>query len=468
MTLTSEVPTSSAGDRLLRTELSAGDTVYRHELSGPDIDAITAAALLRGSGRIMLSADGSRLDTPSLLAVGELAVCGRERPDYASADPLAVAVDFLAVLDFAGAVAPEERCWFGCLGYDAVSDFELLSLRGGDVPTYDFFLPEVLVRFDSRGTTVIGRGASASAARRAAERAHQVLRRGGSAQLAMPDFGAGGFVSDVDEYVDAVHRAKEHILAGDVFQVVLSVRYRAPGTTDGLTLYRRLTEFNPSPYHFWYRGEEFEVVGASPEPCVSMTDRMVSIRPLAGTRPRGADAAADRLAEQELVSSDKELAEHRMLVDLARNDLGRVCVPGSVQVPRLMAVERYSHVMHLTSDVVAELRAGLRATDVIRATFPAGTMTGAPKLRAIEIINDLEPVGRELYSGAVGCFGVDHIDLFLVIRAIMLRLGELHLQAGGGIVYDSDPLAERAEAVAKLRAGARASGISLNVGGDTA
>jgi anthranilate synthase component 1 len=322
----------------------------------------------------------------------------------------------------------------------------------------------VLVRFDGTGTTVVGRGATASAAREAGERVERLLRQAAEFPEVSARVGAGAFGHRADEYLEAVRRAKEYILAGDIFQVVLSIRYSAPGEADGLTVYRRLAEFNRSPYHFWYRGGEFEVVGASPEPCVTLADRDVLIRPLAGTRPRGADPAADRAAEQDLVSSEKELAEHRMLVDLARNDLGRVCVPNTVRVPRLMEVERYSHVMHLTSDVRGRLRPDCRTDDLLRASFPAGTMTGAPKVRAIEIIDELEPVGRGLYSGAVGSFGVSHVDLYLTIRALVLHDGELHLQAGSGIVHDSDPVAERDECVAKLRAAARAAAVSLGPG----
>jgi anthranilate synthase component 1 len=273
--------------------------------------------------------------------------------------------------------------------------------------------------------------------------------------------GAGRFGFAYDEYVDAVRRAQRHILDGDVFQLVLSNAWTAPATVDGLLVYRRLTGINPSPYHFWYSGPRFEAVGASPEPCLTLSAGRALIRPLAGTRPRGRDGHADRLAEDELRSSVKELAEHRMLVDLARNDLGRVCRPGSVSVGRLMEVERYSHVMHLTSDVWGRPQ-GERGTDeLIRATFPAGTMTGTPKVRAMEIIDDLEPSRRWLYSGAVGSFGPSHVDLYLTIRSMVFCDGEIRLQAGGGIVHDSDPAEEHAEALAKLGSGARALGISV-------
>ncbi|RKE17923.1 anthranilate synthase component I family protein [Streptomyces sp. TLI_171] len=458
MTATVESPA------FLRSGLRAGDLVHRCELPGPDLDPVVAAAALRGADRIMLSCRATAAEPVVLLAVGELAVAHRAGPGPSAPDPVTAAVDFLAGLEFEPGAEPDELSWYGCIGYDAVTGFERLTLQPSALPTYDLFLPEVLVRFDGAGTTVVGRGATAAAARAAAERVERVLAGAGRFPAAAARVGAGAFGHGPDEYLEAVRRAKEYILAGDIFQVVLSVRYSAPGEADGLTVYQRLAEFNRSPYHFWYRGGDFEVVGASPEPCVTLTDRDVLIRPLAGTRPRGADRAADLAAERDLIGSEKELAEHRMLVDLARNDLGRVCVPRSVRVPRLMEVERYSHVMHLTSDVHGLLRPECRTDDLLRASFPAGTMTGAPKVRAIEIIDELEPVGRGLYSGAVGSFGVHHADLYLTIRALVLHQGELHLQAGSGIVHDSDPAAEREECVAKLRAAARAAAVSLGPG----
>jgi anthranilate synthase component 1 len=273
--------------------------------------------------------------------------------------------------------------------------------------------------------------------------------------------GAGRFGASYEEYAAAVDRAKHHILDGDVFQLVLSIAWTAPATVDGLAVFERLTAINPSPYHFWYAGPRFEAVGASPEPCLTLHDGRALIRPLAGTRPRGHDALADLRAEADLRSSAKELAEHRMLVDLARNDLGRVCRPGSVSVERLMDVERYSHVMHLTSDVHGQIRGDLRTDELIRATFPAGTMTGTPKVRAMELIDELEPTRRWLYSGAVGSFGLSHVDLYLTIRSMVLCDGEIRLQAGGGIVHDSEPSAEYAECLAKLGSSARALGITI-------
>jgi anthranilate synthase component 1 len=372
-------------------------------------------------------------------------------------------VDFLAALDVPVGTPPAETAWYGLLGYDGVRDFERLPCRhpATDRPVYEFFLPETLVQFTDGYGQVIGRGPSAAAARAAAERTARRLAGLTVAPLGVVAVGAGRFGASYEEYAAAVDRAKHHILDGDVFQLVLSIAWTAPATVDGLAVFERLTAINPSPYHFWYAGPRFEAVGASPEPCLTLHDGRALIRPLAGTRPRGHDALADLRAEADLRSSAKELAEHRMLVDLARNDLGRVCRPGSVSVERLMDVERYSHVMHLTSDVHGQIRGDLRTDELIRATFPAGTMTGTPKVRAMELIDELEPTRRWLYSGAVGSFGLSHVDLYLTIRSMVLCDGEIRLQAGGGIVHDSEPSAEYAECLAKLGSSARALGITI-------
>jgi anthranilate synthase component I len=440
--------------------LPSGSRLHRHVLPLGAVDPVAAAAALRPVGRAMLTAGpGGR--SAATLAVGELAVLSH--PGGAGSAPLADAVDHLAGLDLSPDLPAREAAWYGLLGYDAVRDAERLPSRhpGNDRPVYEFFLPEVLVRFGDGQGQVIGRGLSAAAARDAAERVVRTLDRRAAEPLGTVRIGTGRFGFSYEEYVAAVHRAQRHIRDGDVFQLVLSLSWTAAASADGLDIYDRLTSINPSPYHFWYAGPQFEVVGASPEPCLRLQDGHALIRPLAGTRPRGRDPHADRLAEEDLRSSVKELAEHRMLVDLARNDLGRVCRAGSVHVDRLMDVERYSHVMHLTSDVRGRVPGDRRTDELIRATFPAGTMTGAPKVRAMEIIDDLEPSRRWLYSGAVGSFGLSHVDLYLTIRSLVLCDGEIRLQAGGGIVHDSQPAAEYAECLAKLGSGARAIGIAI-------
>ncbi|MEY9855924.1 anthranilate synthase component 1 [Catenulispora sp. GAS73] len=436
--------------------ISKGDVVCRHERVLPQaLDPVAAACALRDERRIMVTSS-AEADVVPMLYLGELAFCG---------SGLTAAVDFLASLTFAEAESLGEQSWVGFLGYDAARDVERLPARpDGPLPRYEFFLPETLIRFEADRTVVIGRGRTPEDAERAAADAVRALGSLGSeAPRLRPSgaFGAAEVSLEYDDYIAAVRRAKQYIVDGDVFQVVLSLAISVPAEIDGLAAYRELAAGNPSPYQFWYRGPRFEAVGCSPEPCVVMAEGRGLIRPLAGTRPRGADSDADARNEAELRASEKEKAEHRMLVDLARNDLGRVCRPGTVTVPRLMAVERFSRVMHLTSDVVGETAAGLRPDDLIRATFPAGTMTGAPKVRAMEIIDELEPTVRGLYSGAVGSFGAEHVDLFLTIRSLVLQGGRAHLQAGGGIVADSDPAEEHRECLAKLSAVARAIGFDL-------
>jgi anthranilate synthase component 1 len=263
------------------------------------------------------------------------------------------------------------------------------------------------------------------------------------------------FASNVTrtEYEDAVTKAKEYVRAGDIIQVVLSQRFSGELTVDPLDIYRVLRTLNPSPYMFFLRLDDTLVVGASPEVMVRKEGQKVELRPIAGTRPRGISPEEDQRMERELLADPKERAEHVMLVDLGRNDLGRVCTVGSVRVSELMVVERYSHVMHIVSNVQGELAQGRDAFDVVRAAFPAGTLSGAPKVRAMEIIDELEPVRREIYGGAVGYFSYSgNMDMAIAIRTLVIKGGRVHLQAGAGIVADSDPAAEYQETVNKAMA----------------
>jgi anthranilate synthase component 1 len=247
-------------------------------------------------------------------------------------------------------------------------------------------------------------------------------------------------------YQNAVERGKEAIRAGEVFQVVLSQRFETPTGADPLDVYRVLRVLNPSPYMYLLRFDGFDVIGSSPEALVKVEDRRALVHPIAGTRPRGATPEADAALAAELLADPKERAEHVMLVDLGRNDLGRVCVPGSVEVVDFFSVERYSHVMHIVSTVVGEVAAGHAAYDVLAACFPAGTLSGAPKPRAMELIEEIEPTRRGLYGGAVGYLDfAGDLDACIAIRTVLLRDGVAYVQAGAGIVADSDPAAEDAE-----------------------
>src|SRR5215471_17872187 len=263
--------------------------------------------------------------------------------------------------------------------------------------------------------------------------------------------------SGTEAFQSAVARAREYIAAGDIMQVVLSQRMSMPFAASPLSLYRALRSLNPSPYMFYYDFGDFHVVGASPEILVRKEGDTVTLRPIAGTRPRGATRDADERLAAELLADPKEIAEHVMLLDLGRNDVGRVATVGSVKVTEQMVVERYSHVMHMVSNVEGRLRPGLTALDVLRASFPAGTVSGAPKVRAMEIIDELEPSRRGIYAGAVGYISFQgDMDLAIAIRTAVLKDGMLYAQVGAGIVHDSVPENEWRETLSKARALLRA------------
>ncbi len=255
-----------------------------------------------------------------------------------------------------------------------------------------------------------------------------------------------------ERFHQAVNRAKDYIVAGDVIQVVLSQRFHARLENDPFDIYRVLRTVNPSPYMYFLRMGPIRIVGSSPEVLVRVEQDRVEVRPIAGTRPRGRDAAEDARLMEELLADPKERAEHIMLVDLGRNDVGRVVRTGTVHVQELMVIEKYSHVMHIVSDVVGRLAPGMDAYDVLRSCFPAGTVSGAPKIRAMEIIEELEPVRRGPYAGAVGYIGFSgNMDTCITIRTIVVRGDDLYLQAGAGIVADSDPEGEYEETLNKAR-----------------
>jgi anthranilate synthase component 1 len=255
-----------------------------------------------------------------------------------------------------------------------------------------------------------------------------------------------------EKFHEVVRRAKEYILAGDVIQVVLSQRFHSELKNDPFDVYRVLRTVNPSPYMFYLHIGLICMVGSSPEVLVRLEEGEVEVRPIAGTRPRGKDEAEDRALVEDLLADPKERAEHIMLVDLGRNDVGRIARTGTVKVKELMVIEKYSHVMHIVSDVVGELAQGKDAYDVLRACFPAGTVSGAPKIRAMQIIEELEPVRRGPYAGAVGYIGFSgNMDTCITIRTILIRGDHLYLQAGAGIVADSDPEREYEETVNKAK-----------------
>ncbi|MBA3299139.1 MAG: anthranilate synthase component I family protein, partial [Thermoleophilaceae bacterium] len=266
-----------------------------------------------------------------------------------------------------------------------------------------------------------------------------------------------------DGYAEAVERCKEYIRAGDAYQVVPSQRWSAEAPVDAFSIYRGLRAINPSPYMYFLDFEDFEIAGASPEALIKVTGRHAEQRPIAGTRPRADTAEGDLKRAEELLSDEKERAEHVMLVDLARNDLGRVCEYGSVTVDELMVVETYSHVLHIVSSVSGTLREGVSAMDGLRAALPAGTLSGAPKIRAMQIIDELEPTRRGPYGGSVGYLSyTGDLDTCIYIRSALVKDGRVHVQAGGGIVNDSEAGYEVRETEAK--AGAVFGAIELACG----
>ncbi|WP_226648951.1 anthranilate synthase component I [Microbulbifer variabilis] len=274
----------------------------------------------------------------------------------------------------------------------------------------------------------------------------------------------GAFHSHFGEenFKKAVGRVKEYVLAGDVMQVVPSQRLSAPFDAPPLNFYRALRSLNPSPYMYFLDLGDHQVVGSSPEILVRLEEGEMTVRPLAGTRRRGASEEEDKALEQELLADPKECAEHLMLIDLGRNDVGRVAATGSVRVTEQMVVERYSHVMHITSNVTGQLRQGLTGMDALRAALPAGTLSGAPKIRAMEIIDELEPEKRGIYGGAVGYLAWNgNMDTAIAIRTAVIKDGQLFIQAGAGLVADSDPQSEWDETMNKARALFRAAGMAL-------
>ena len=357
----------------------------------------------------------------------------------------------------------------GYLGYDVVRHFEKLPATAKqdlEVPDVAFMFPDTLVIFDhlqhqllvlaNAHNTGDPLGAYQNAIRRIDEIV-AVLRE----PMPMPPMPMSP-TDDVilksnvtqEAFEANVRRAKEYIYEGDAFQIVLSQRFSRETTADPISIYRALRALNPSPYMFLLQfDDDFSLLGASPEMMVRLEDGIASTRPIAGTRPRGRTASEDEEFAQDLLDDPKECAEHVMLVDLGRNDLGRVSEYGTVKVTEMMNIEYYSHVMHIVSHVDGQLRPDMDAFDLIRATFPAGTLSGAPKVRAMEIIEELEGVRRGPYGGAVGYFSFDgSMDFCITIRALLMQGNQVHVQAGAGIVADSDPTSEYEECRNKAKA----------------
>ncbi|MEM9232750.1 MAG: anthranilate synthase component I [Pseudomonadota bacterium] len=370
---------------------------------------------------------------------------------------------------------------FGYFGYDFVRLTEHLPHRKPapfDVPDGYFVRPTLIAIFDNVKREVVvvtpvrpDSGISARAAYgRASERladAIDDLRRP-VAEPILPDHKEPEFTAHTPRgvYAEMVAKAKDYIAAGDIFQVVLAQRFSAPYEGDPFAVYRAVRRVNPSPFLFYLNFRPVTLMGASPEILVRVREGDVTIRPIAGTRPRGRTKAEDLAYEQDLLADPKERAEHLMLLDLGRNDVGRASEIGTVTPTETFSIERYSHVMHIVSNVTGRLREGLRPVDALAAGFPAGTLTGAPKVRAMEIIDELESEGRGPYGGCIGYFGADGgIDTCIGLRMAILKDGEIHVTAGAGIVADSDPAAEQRECEMKAKAMMEAVRIAARTSG---
>ncbi len=349
----------------------------------------------------------------------------------------------------------------GYIGYDAIRQYEDI----GDVANDEIAMPDMhllfyqdVIVFDHLHHTV-----SLVAIDMTGERTEQELEQRLSDLHRMVSMGKeddSSLLEPVEftpelgkqEFMKRVEQAKQHIVDGDIFQVVLSQRMKASFDADPFTFYRHLRRANPSPYMFYLDFDDYVVLGASPESLIKTKGDQIITNPIAGTRRRGRTTAEDDKLAGELIADEKELAEHKMLVDLSRNDLGRVCRVGSISIPKYMTIERYQHVMHIVSEVQGTLLAGYSGLDALAATLPAGTVSGAPKIRAMQIINDLEKERRGVYAGAVGYLNMNgDVDLALAIRTMVIKDNKAYVQAGAGIVFDSDPAAEYQETLNKAK-----------------
>jgi anthranilate synthase component 1 len=394
-------------------------------------------------------------------------------------DPYALAAEQLARFEQApvagaGGEAPFIGGAVGMFGYDLVRCVEPLADVNPDplgLPDMALMLTDALVVFDHLKHTISILANANLEAQPDVERAYATAAAqigevraalAGPVPRAQPVVGRRSvpeFESNMERerFEAMVSRIVQYIHAGDAFQVVPSQRWSAPVPVEAFSIYRGLRAINPSPYMYFLDFGDFQVAGASPEPLLTVSGRSVSTKPIAGTRPRGSSPEEDRHIEAELLADEKERAEHIMLVDLGRNDLGRVCEYGSVKVDELMEIESYSHVMHIVSSVSGTLREDVGAMDALRAVLPAGTLSGAPKVRAMQIIDELEPVKRGGYGGAVGYLSyAGDLDTAIHIRTVVVKDGVAHVQAGGGTVADAQPAYEQAESEAKARAVLRA------------
>ncbi|MEP5938932.1 MAG: anthranilate synthase component I [Erythrobacter sp.] len=437
------------GDFLLES-VEGGEVRGRYSLLGLDPDLV-----FRGSGNEAAINGTWRHDRDAFVA------CSGGALDELRALAASCRIDVPEELP------PALACLVGYFGYETIGLVEELPRAPAselNLPDMLFVRPTLIMVFDRLSDELFCVAPIWSASdpdasiERAGERIDASLSELASAQTAtrpgeqLPDMALTPVIAS-DDYLGMVAKAKDYITAGDIFQVVLAQRFTCPFPLPPLDLYRALRRVNPSPFLYFLDLPGFAVVGSSPEILVRVRDGEVTIRPIAGTRPRGKNAAEDRVNEESLLADPKERAEHLMLLDLGRNDVGRVASKGSVEVTDSYTVEHYSHVMHIVSNVIGQLDPSKDALDALFAGFPAGTVSGAPKIRACEIIAELEPETRGAYAGGVGYFSPDgSVDSCIVLRTAVVKDGTMHVQAGAGIVADSDPDYELAECKAKAGA----------------
>jgi anthranilate synthase component 1 len=419
--------------RFLLESVESGETLARYSFVGLG----TALTLELYPDRVAI--DGKARETPT--APGAWQALMRE-----TLDRCPVLEPSIDGIPFNGGLV-------GATGYDVVRYFEKLPAMPSTrkaLPVAAYVAPKSLLVFDHLTRRVALLHSGSESERQALRKEVIEALRGGISPRAAGEHGSPTPSVAKADFLAAVDKAKDHIRAGDIYQIVLSICFSGRSTLDAFQVYRALRLLNPSPYMYFFELGRLRVAGSSPEALVELDHGHASLRPIAGTRPRGATGAEDQALESELLADPKENAEHVMLVDLARNDLGRVAASGSVHVDPYRRVERYSHVMHIVSGVKGDLAAGRDAFDLFAATFPAGTLVGAPKVRAMELIACFEPVARDLYGGTVGYFSKNgNMDQAITIRTIVFDGDEYSFQAGAGIVADSQPEREHDEVLAK-------------------
>jgi len=421
------------------------ESSLKHEHSGRySFIAANPAVELKGSGNNTILIKKQSIET---LRANPLEVLKKIVPNIEN--------EFMKEIPFIGGAA-------GFVSYDIVRYYEEIGETPRDemiIPEVHFLLFETIVVFDHLtqkvfivGIPIIDQSSLEDIKDLVEETKNQILneREEAPSQVSISSYEAS---ISKEEFIERVKKAKEYIVEGDIFQVVLSQRMRATIEGDPFSFYRKLRVQNPSPYMYYFDFEEYVVAGASPESLMKAVGETVYTNPIAGTRPRGKTQEEDEQLSVELIQDEKELAEHRMLVDLGRNDLGRVCEFGSVQISKYMDIEKYKHVMHIVSEVKGTLKEEFHPIDALISCLPAGTVSGAPKIRAMEIINELEDVKRGIYSGAVGYYSANgNIDFALAIRTMVVKDSKAYIQAGAGIVYDSVPEKEYEETIHKMRA----------------